>query len=90
MWIHVVLSFGYQESVETYGRLMNRSDEEILPCLQMSIRFNWYASFTCKMEGVDDEMAVVNSKARVIGVQGLGPWMQVHFRSFTGNGRHFQ
>lgn len=47
------------------------TDEDILAYLQMNIGFNWHASCTCKMGRPDDEMAVVDSKARVIGVKGL-------------------
>ncbi|KAJ4333699.1 hypothetical protein N0V95_009362 [Ascochyta clinopodiicola] len=47
------------------------SDEEILAYLQMNIGFNWHASCTCKMGRADDEMAVVDSRARVLGVNGL-------------------
>ena len=32
---------------------------------------NWHASCTCRMGRTDDSMAVVDSKARVIGVNGL-------------------
>ena len=47
------------------------SDEQILQYLQKNIGFNWHASCTCKMGRVDDPMAVVDSKARVIGVNSL-------------------
>lgn len=47
------------------------TDEEILTYLQKNFGFNWHASCTCKMGRVDDDMAVVDSKARVIGVNGL-------------------
>lgn len=47
------------------------TDEEILAYLQMNIGYNWHASCTCKMGRNDDEMAVVDSRARVIGVNGL-------------------
>ena len=32
---------------------------------------NWHAAATCKMGRTNDTMAVVDSKARVIGVQNL-------------------
>jgi choline dehydrogenase len=47
------------------------TDEEILAYLQKNIGFNWHASCTCRMGRLDDEMAVVDSGARVIGANGL-------------------
>lgn len=47
------------------------SDAEILSNLQMNLGFNWHASCTCKMGTLDDPMAVVDSQARVIGVNKL-------------------
>lgn len=47
------------------------TDEEVLAYLQENLGFNWHASCTCKMGRADDNMAVVDSKARVIGVKGL-------------------
>lgn len=49
----------------------NSSDEEILSYLQANIGFNWHASCTCKMGKRDDGMAVVDSRAKVIGVERL-------------------
>ncbi|KAF7195909.1 Patulin synthase [Pseudocercospora fuligena] len=47
------------------------SDEEILKYIQTNIGFNWHASCTCKMGRLDDPMAVVDSHAKVIGVNNL-------------------
>ena len=47
------------------------SDAEILRYLQQSITPFYHASCTCKMARRDDNMAVVDSEARVIGVSGL-------------------
>ncbi|USW54083.1 Putative glucose-methanol-choline oxidoreductase, FAD/NAD(P)-binding domain superfamily [Septoria linicola] len=47
------------------------SDEAILQYLQKNIGFNWHASCTCKMGKKEDPMAVVDSKARVMGVKRL-------------------
>lgn len=47
------------------------SDAEILSYLQQNIGFNWHASCTCKMGREHDPMAVVDSRARVMGVQRL-------------------
>lgn len=50
---------------------MNSSDAAILSYLQKNIGFNWHASCTCKMGNTSDPLAVVDSKARVMGVQRL-------------------
>lgn len=47
------------------------SNEDILAYLQAGIGFNWHASCTCKMGGLNDPMAVVDAGARVIGVNRL-------------------
>lgn len=47
------------------------SDEDLLVAIQRSAQTIWHASGTNKMGRVDDPTAVVDSKARVIGVQGL-------------------
>jgi choline dehydrogenase len=49
----------------------NATDSQILRYLQANIGFNWHASCTCRMGREEDAMAVVDSKARVIGVKGL-------------------
>jgi choline dehydrogenase len=47
------------------------SDEGLLDFIMANSYQNWHASCTCRMGRVDDDMAVVDSRARVIGVQGL-------------------
>ncbi|KAH7385211.1 hypothetical protein DE146DRAFT_702270 [Phaeosphaeria sp. MPI-PUGE-AT-0046c] len=47
------------------------SDADILSYIQANIGFNWHASCTCKMGRRDDAMSVVDSRARVIGVEKL-------------------
>jgi choline dehydrogenase len=47
------------------------SDEVIWAYIQQNLVFNWHASCTCKMGRWDDNMAVVDSHARVIGVFGV-------------------
>jgi choline dehydrogenase len=49
----------------------NSIDTDILGYLQANIGFNWHASCTCKMGRQDDEMAVLDSQARVRDVRGL-------------------
>ncbi|KAG9531937.1 alcohol oxidase, partial [Aureobasidium melanogenum] len=49
----------------------NSTDAEILTYLQANIGFNWHASCTCKMGTRNDSMAVVDSRAKVIGVDRL-------------------
>lgn len=49
----------------------NSTDAEILTYLQANIGFNWHASCTCKMGTRNDSMAVVDSQAKVIGVEKL-------------------
>lgn len=47
------------------------SDEAILKFIMANSYQNWHASCTCRMGKRDDSMAVVDSRARVIGVHGL-------------------
>ncbi|EME44923.1 hypothetical protein DOTSEDRAFT_87417 [Dothistroma septosporum NZE10] len=47
------------------------SDEAILEYIEKTAYQNWHASCTCRMGKVEDPMAVVDSKARVIGVSRL-------------------
>lgn len=47
------------------------SDEAILEYIMASSYQNWHASCTCRMGRVDDPMAVVDTHAKVIGVEGL-------------------
>lgn len=48
-----------------------RTDDEIMAYLRQSMATFYHASCTCKMGRRNDSMAVVDSKARVIGVKGL-------------------
>lgn len=48
-----------------------QTDEEILDVIKGSLQTVWHASSTCKMGVESDSMAVVDSHARVYGVQGL-------------------
>lgn len=47
------------------------SDEAILEYIMASAYQNWHASCTCSMGRSDDPMAVVDTHAKVIGVEGL-------------------
>ena len=48
-----------------------QTDEEILAFLKLSVTTVYHASCTCKMGTTDDEMAVIDSRARVFGTKGL-------------------
>lgn len=47
------------------------TDEEILTFIRQSASTVWHASGTCKMGKGEDQMAVVDSQARVFGLEGL-------------------
>ncbi|KAH8699448.1 GMC oxidoreductase [Phaeosphaeriaceae sp. PMI808] len=47
------------------------TDAQILETIRNTLQTVWHASCTCKMGRTDDPDAVVDSKARVIGVTGL-------------------
>ncbi|RAL09381.1 GMC family oxidoreductase [Aspergillus homomorphus CBS 101889] len=47
------------------------TDEQILDAIRNSVITVWHAACTCKMGLREDPMAVVDSEARVFGVQGL-------------------
>ena len=47
------------------------TDEEILDTIRDSLMTVWHAAGTCKMGKADDETAVIDSQARVFGVEGL-------------------
>jgi choline dehydrogenase len=47
------------------------TDAQILEYIRNNLFMNWHAAATCKMGRRNDSMAVVDSKARVIGVQNL-------------------
>jgi len=48
-----------------------QSDADILEFIKNNVMTLWHPACTCKMGISDDEMAVVDSQARVYGVQGL-------------------
>ncbi|KAE8401835.1 hypothetical protein BDV37DRAFT_285240 [Aspergillus pseudonomiae] len=48
-----------------------QSDAEILEFIKNNMMTIWHAACTCKMGTAQDEMAVVDSQARVFGVDGL-------------------
>jgi choline dehydrogenase len=48
-----------------------QTDEQIIDTIRSNLMTVWHASCTCKMGRTDDPMAVVDSRARVIGVKGL-------------------
>ena len=56
---------------EAYPGANITSDRDLLAAIQRSAQTIWHASATNKMGMVNDSMAVVDSRARVIGVQGL-------------------
>ncbi|PYI07529.1 alcohol oxidase [Aspergillus sclerotiicarbonarius CBS 121057] len=61
----VIIGKEYNPGVEV------QSDEQILEWIKDNVMTLWHASCTCKMGTSDDEMAVVDSQARVYGVQGV-------------------
>ncbi|KAJ5794701.1 hypothetical protein N7457_001300 [Penicillium paradoxum] len=56
---------------EYYPGLQVQSDAQILEFIKNNVMTLWHAGCTCKMGTPDDYMAVVDSQARVYGVQGL-------------------
>ena len=48
-----------------------QSDADILNTIRNTVQTVWHASVTCRMGRADDPNAVVDSRARVIGVTGL-------------------
>lgn len=48
-----------------------QTDEQILEAIKDSLMTLWHPACTCKMGKASDPMAVLDSKARVRGVQGL-------------------
>lgn len=48
-----------------------QANEEILEIVKESLQTVWHASCTCKMGRKNDDMAVVDSHARVYGVSGV-------------------
>ncbi|KAJ5604826.1 hypothetical protein N7510_009980 [Penicillium lagena] len=56
---------------EYYPGKQVKNDADILEFIQNNVMPLWHAACTCKMGTSDDKMAVVDSQARVYGVQGL-------------------
>lgn len=56
---------------ETAPGQLVQTDEELNEYIRDNFFMNWHAACTCRMGRADDDMAVVDSKARVIGVNGL-------------------
>ncbi|KAI1848763.1 hypothetical protein JX266_005622 [Neoarthrinium moseri] len=56
---------------EYWPGLETSTDEEILAVIQDSLMTVWHAAGTCKMGKKTDKMAVVDSEAKVFGVEGL-------------------
>ncbi|KAL8722844.1 MAG: hypothetical protein Q9225_000731 [Loekoesia sp. 1 TL-2023] len=56
---------------EVFPGLNVSSDAQILDLIQRSAAASYHASSTCAMGMANDSMAVLDSKARVLGVQGL-------------------
>ncbi|KAF2649264.1 GMC oxidoreductase [Lophiostoma macrostomum CBS 122681] len=48
-----------------------QTDDQILDTIRESLHTVWHASCTCRMGTLEDPDAVVDSKARVIGISGL-------------------
>ncbi|KAM0334528.1 hypothetical protein ACHAQA_001558 [Verticillium albo-atrum] len=48
-----------------------QTDAQILSTIRSTVMTVWHAACTCRMGKKDDPMAVVDSEAKVIGVQGL-------------------
>lgn len=58
-------------NVETLPGFNVTSDEDILSYIQRSFMTIYHAAGTCKMGNASDELAVVDSRARVYGLQNL-------------------
>ncbi|KAK6833514.1 hypothetical protein PG987_008208 [Apiospora arundinis] len=56
---------------EYWPGLDKSSDAEILDVVRDSLMTVWHAAGTCKMGRPEDEMAVIDSRARVFGVEAL-------------------
>ncbi|KAF1911675.1 GMC oxidoreductase [Ampelomyces quisqualis] len=62
---------GLADTKEYFPGPTVQTDAQILDTIRSTVMTVWHASCTCKMGKVDDPDAVVDSKARVIGVKGL-------------------
>lgn len=70
IWATLV-DLGVADPVEYYPGANVTSDAQIRDFVQQSLRPVFHAAATCKMGRADDDMAVVDSAARVFGVQRL-------------------
>ncbi|KNG48376.1 gmc oxidoreductase [Stemphylium lycopersici] len=62
---------GLEDTQEYFPGPGVQTDEQILETVRDTLMTVWHAACTCKMGRTDDPDAVVDSKARVIGVTGL-------------------
>ncbi|KAF1925621.1 GMC oxidoreductase [Didymella exigua CBS 183.55] len=62
---------GLADTVEYFPGPTVQTDAQILNTVRNTLMTVWHASCTCKMGKADDPDAVVDSKAKVIGVTGL-------------------
>ncbi|PVI07227.1 GMC oxidoreductase [Periconia macrospinosa] len=62
---------GLADSTEYFPGPGVATDAQILDTIRNTLQTVWHASCTCRMGKKDDPNAVVDSKARVIGVNGL-------------------
>lgn len=60
-----------KNTVEYFPGEQVKTDAQILETIRNTLMTVWHASCTCKMGKTDDPDAVVDSKAKVIGVTGL-------------------
>lgn len=79
IWATLV-DLGVADLVEYYPGANVTSDAHIRDFVQQSLRPVFHAAATCKMGRADDDMAVVDSAARVFGVQ---RWRVVDTSSFA-------
>ncbi|XHG09505.1 hypothetical protein AWENTII_012561 [Aspergillus wentii] len=70
VWSELV-KMGAADQEEYYPGANVTTDSQIRAFIQKSMRSVYHASCTCKMGRKNDTMAVLDSKARVYGVQGL-------------------
>jgi len=67
----VLTSYGLTTGKEAYPGPVVQTDAEILQAIREMVTPIWHAAATCKMGKENDPMAVIDSSARVFGVQGL-------------------
>ncbi|KAL2042835.1 hypothetical protein N7G274_004595 [Stereocaulon virgatum] len=67
----ILSSYNLTIGEEAYPGLAVQTDAEILHSIRASVSPIWHASSTCRMGRSNDTRAVIDSSARVYGVQGL-------------------